>query len=34
MTPNAKYTATISATSSSGLYAEWDMELTATKRTA
>jgi len=28
------YTATISATSSGGLYAEWDLQLMATKRTA
>ena len=28
------YKATISATSSSGLYAEWEMEIKATKRTS
>lgn len=34
MVEGSIYTATISATSSGGLYAEWDLQLTATKRLA
>ena len=34
MVEDTTYVATITATSSSGLYAEWEMTLTATKRTA
>jgi hypothetical protein len=34
ITESTIYTAEITATSSSGLVAKWNMELTATKRTA
>lgn len=34
MVEGSIYTATITATSSGGLYAEWDLQLTATKRLA
>ena len=34
MTEDTTYITTITATSSSGLYAEWEMTLTAKKRTA
>ena len=34
ITEGTTYNATITATSASGLYAEWEMQMTATKRTA